>query len=137
MPNAHYPGPVPAFFYDDDFEVNGPPLPPRTESKRMSILRDPQLGEAVKAFANVHDKPNSITQADLRPFYTYMEGLSGRALGDIDRGIFHVTSRRICLSFHYIVCPKNQTWKRFPEEPECGLEVNPEPVPTGGLNGLD
>ncbi|KAK7685212.1 hypothetical protein QCA50_011575 [Cerrena zonata] len=96
----------------------------RTERKRLSMLRNPDLHKAVKLFDDIHHRRyNAAKTEDIDPVYDFMETLSGRSMSEVEKAVCKEMLPHYFYSMHYVLCPRNQEWKRFPQEPELGFDT--------------
>ena len=117
---------APCHVVERTMRKNTPSL--HTERKRLSMLRHPKLQEAVKSFQaifrDVSDDVPLPGPSDFKPFFDYMEELSGRSLEIVEKNMFAQFSRINCFSMHYVLC--GEEWKKFPLEPQLGIEEDPD-----------
>lgn len=121
---------APTFLIERTIRKNTPAI--HTERKRISMLRNSKLQEAVKVFAKtfLNDAKEAVNDTEVKPFYDFMEELSGRPLSNVDKSMFKRLTPIHCYSMHYVLCQKE--WKNFPEEPQLGIDGDP-----GELDDLD
>ncbi|KAK7691694.1 hypothetical protein QCA50_005094 [Cerrena zonata] len=116
---------APSFLIERVIRKNTPTL--HTERKRLSMLRNPGLQNAVKAFAQAYrdqgDSGIPLSDANTKPFYDYMEAISGRSLNSVEKSVYRRLTPVHCFSMHYILC--HQEWRNFPKEPQLGIEGDP------------
>ncbi|KAI0074026.1 hypothetical protein K474DRAFT_1648638 [Panus rudis PR-1116 ss-1] len=109
---------VPAFFSGREIRKNTPPL--YHERKRMSILRDPALHEAVKQFEFDDD---GLSLAELSPFFQFMEKLSGRGLRQDERALFAELVKMHCDDVADVL--GHSSWQQYPEAPQIAIFGDP------------
>ena len=93
------------------------------------MLRNPALAAAVGAFAQSSQSDRfSISDDKLKPFYDYMESVSGRKLKEDEMSAYKDFAQFHSFSMHGILC--QQEWKKFPQKPPLGMQMGDPHDPT-------
>ncbi|KAJ7578171.1 hypothetical protein C8J56DRAFT_357632 [Mycena floridula] len=108
---------VPAIFIDKEMSRTIPNLYP-TQRKRVSVLRNLQLHEAIRdSFQGFQ------TETAMKAVYAFMQGLSRKPINEAEKKFTIMTLNNMMSKLRETV--KSRSWKKWPTEPQMGIEADP------------